>query len=280
MTAINEDQKTYWNGAGGASWVQGQEQMDRFLRPFTEELMRRAAPAPGDRVLDIGCGTGETSLLAADAVGGTGAVFGVDISQPMLDLARNRAMMAGAMHAAFSVRDAQTDELGPLADLVLSRFGVMFFEDPAAGFANMRRHAKPGGRLSFVCWQPVRENEWVTIGLGIAKKHVAFPAPPDPYAPGPFALGDIDRTLSLLAEAGWQGAAADPVKTRLYQGRDAREAVEVLMLRGPISRVMADATDAQKEAVARELTVALEANAADDGIRLGAAVWFVSARNG
>lgn len=279
MNAINADQKEFWNGAGGESWVQGQEQMDRFLRPFTEELMRRAAPAPGERVLDIGCGTGETSLLAAEAVGEKGAVFGVDISQPMLDLARNRAMMAGAMHAAFSVRDAQAEDLGPQADLVMSRFGVMFFEDTAAGFANMRRHARPGGRLSFVCWQPVRENEWVTIGLGIAKAHVAFPPPPDPYAPGPFALADIDRTLALLAEAGWQDAAADPFATTISQGGTPEAAAENLMQRGPISRAMAEASDRQKEAVMRELIVALQAKAGDEGVKLGAAVWFVSARN-
>ena len=279
MRAINLDQKEFWNGPRGESWVSGQAQMDRFLHPFTEELLRRARPARGERVLDVGCGTGETSLLVAEAVGEGGAVLGVDISQPMLDLARNRAMAAGAQRAAFALKDAQVEDLGPEADLVMSRFGVMFFEDPAAGFANMRRHARPGARLCFVCWQPVRENEWVTVGLAAAKQHVAFPPPPDPYAPGPFALADMDRTLGLLAQAGWREAAGEPFRVEISQGGSAEQAAENLMLRGPISRAMAEATQAQIDAVRRDLTAALTARAGTDDVKLGAAVWFVTARN-
>lgn len=278
MNAINQDQKEFWNGTGGESWVTGQAQMDRFLASFSDKLMALAAPRPGERVLDIGCGTGQTSLAAAEAVGGDGAVFGVDISKPMLELAASRATTQGLGNVRFDVKDAQTDDLGEPADLVMSRFGVMFFEDPAAAFANIRKHTKPGGRLAFVCWQPVRENEWVHIGLGIAKKHVAFPPPPDPYAPGPFAFADIDRTLSLLGEGGWSDAKAEPFATKLSQGGDPASAAENLMLRGPISRAVADASDAQKDAVLSELTEALKAKVTSDGVMLGAAVWLVSAK--
>lgn len=283
MTSANADQREYWNGPGGQSWSAGQAQMDRFLRPFAEGLLARAAPGLRARVLDIGCGAGETTLMAARAAGPEGAALGVDISQPLIELARARAGAEGLPNAAFMIGDAQTDALadalGTPADLVLSRFGVMFFEDPAAAFANIRRHTKPGGRLCFVCWQPVRENEWVTIGLGIAKKHVAFPPPPDPYAPGPFALADIDRTLGLLAQAGWQAPEAEPFSTRISQGATPAEAAENLMLRGPISRAMAAADAAQRAAVLEELTAALAPMAGPDGVALGAAVWFVSARN-
>lgn len=274
---INQDQKEFWNGQGGSSWVSGQEEMDRFLAPFTEQLMVHAAPADGQRVLDIGCGTGDTSLRAASAVGAAGAVHGVDISQPMLELARTRAKDARVAHATFALGDAQTDTLGDAADLVISRFGVMFFEQPVAAFKNIHAHTKPGGRMVFVCWQPVRENEWVHIGLGIAKKHVAFPPPPDPHAPGPFAFADIERTLGILGDAGWSNASAEPFAAKLNQGSSAQAAAESLMLRGPISRVMMDKTDAEKAAVMSDLTDAMTAKITDGQVMLGAGVWIVSA---
>lgn len=277
MTQINEDQKAFWNGQGGTSWVSGQEEMDRFLAPFSDELMSHAAPKSGDRVLDIGCGTGDTSLKAAVSVGGEGSVHGVDISDPMLGLAKSRAADAGLANASFAVSDAQTDDLGRDVDLVISRFGVMFFEEPTTAFANIRKAAKPGARMVFACWQPVRENEWVHIGLGVAKNHVQFPPPPDPHAPGPFAFADHERTLGLLADAGWKDAKAVPFAAKLNQGSTPENAAEGLMLRGPISRVMADATDAQKTAVMSELTAALKAKMEDGAVRLGAAIWIVSA---
>ncbi len=277
MTAINQDQKEFWNGAGGSSWVSGQEEMDRFLSPFTEQLMKHAVPAAGEQVLDIGCGTGDTSLRAATAVGTSGHVHGVDISQPMLDLAKTRAASTGAAQVTFAVVDAQSEQLGDAADLVISRFGVMFFEEPVTAFKNIHAHTKPGGRMVFICWQPVRENEWVHIGLGIAKKHVEFPPPPDPHAPGPFAFADIDRTLGILGDAGWKDASAEPFSTRLNQGSSARDGAESLMLRGPISRVMMDRTDAEKEAVLSDLADAMESKMVDGKVMLGAGVWIVSA---
>jgi len=277
MTAINQDQKEFWNGQGGATWVSGQEEMDRFLAPFSKELMARAAPANGQTVLDIGCGTGDTSLQAAAAVGASGSVLGVDISEPMLALARQRADAAGITNATFSVADAQSASLGDKADLVISRFGIMFFEEPVTAFRNIHAYTKPGGRMVFICWQPVRENEWVHIGLGIAKKHVAFPPPPDPHAPGPFAFADIDRTLGILADAGWSDAKADAFAAPLNQGSSPEAAAESLMLRGPISRVMMDKTDAEKDAVLSELAAALEAKVADGKVMLGAGVWIVTA---
>ncbi|MGD1935435.1 MAG: class I SAM-dependent methyltransferase [Candidatus Phaeomarinobacter sp.] len=277
MTAINQDQKEFWNGAGGSSWVSGQEEMDRFLSPFTEQLMKHAVPVTGERVLDIGCGTGDTSLLAAKDVGASGSVHGVDISEPMLDLARTRASNAGAAQATFALADAQSEALGDAADLVISRFGVMFFEEPVTAFQNIHAHAKPGGRMVFVCWQPVRENEWVHIGLGIAKNHVEFPPPPDPHAPGPFAFADIDRTLGILGDAGWTTASAEPFSAKLNQGSSPRAGAESLMLRGPISRVMMDRTDAEKEAVLSDLADAMESKVVDEKVMLGAGVWIVSA---
>lgn len=277
MTDVNNDQKEFWNGTGGSSWVSGQEEMESFLSPFTEQLMAHAVPAAGERVLDIGCGTGDTSLKAAKAVGDEGSVFGVDISKPMLTLAKERATAEGVAHAAFAVGDAQVDDLGAPADLVMSRFGVMFFEDPTAAFKNIHKHTKPGGRMVFACWQPVRENEWVHIGLGAAKKHVTFPPPPDPHAPGPFAFADSERTLGLLADAGWKDAKAVPYAAKLNQGSSAKAAAESLMLRGPISRVMADKNDAEKAAVMADLTAAMAEKVSDGNVMLGAAIWVVSA---
>ncbi|MFM8754728.1 MAG: class I SAM-dependent methyltransferase, partial [Phenylobacterium sp.] len=163
MAAANEAQEAYWNDLAGRTWAALQDRIDRQIRPLGLAAMDRLAPSPGETVLDIGCGCGDTSLELARRVGPEGEVLGLDISGLMLEVARRRAAEAGASALEFRQADAQVAALPGGRDAVFSRFGVMFFADPPAAFANLRRALRPGGRLGFVCWRPLAENLWMRL---------------------------------------------------------------------------------------------------------------------
>jgi len=176
----NADQVAFWNSPAGEKWVRNQAEMDMTLAPLTEMLLARAAPAPGQRVLDVGCGTGTTVLQLAGAVGPGGHVQGLDVSEPMLALARQRVAAAGAGNVDLVLDDAQTFAFDAGSrDLVFSRFGVMFFADPPAAFANLRRALVPGGRLVFVCWADLADNPWFKVPRDAAIARLG-PVPPTP----------------------------------------------------------------------------------------------------
>ena len=157
------------------------------------------------RVLDIGCGSGQTSLIAADAVGDAGQVTGVDVSRQLLELARKRAEGRGNLR--YIEADAAAYPFAPEHDLLMSRFGVMFFDDPQYAFANLCMAARPGGRLAFICWRAMAENEYAAMPFEIAKPLMPVLPPADPHAPGPFALADADRLRAILAHAGFSDIA-------------------------------------------------------------------------
>src|SRR6201992_3056409 len=177
----NKAQIDYWNGPTGEKWAKYQSVMDRTLADSAEAVLALANAQPGERVLDIGGGTGATSLLLAEAVGPGGAVTGVDVSQPMLGLARERAQ---AKNIRFIEADAATHAFQPEFDLIFSRFGVMFFVDPVAAFANIRKGADGEARLAFICWRAVNENEWASLPYSIAKPFLPEQPAVDPNAPG------------------------------------------------------------------------------------------------
>jgi len=167
VTDPNAEQVRHWNEVAGPRWVLFQERLDRELAVFAEAVLERAKPAAGEAALDIGCGCGATTLELGRRVGAKGRALGVDVSRPMLERARARAAAAGAAQVAFLAADAQTAPLEPAAfDLLVSRFGVMFFTDPTAAFANLRRALRPGGRVTFVCWQKIADNPWLLVPLG------------------------------------------------------------------------------------------------------------------
>ena len=218
----NAAQIEYWNGLPGEKWVKNQKVMDASLADATAGLMRLAAIRPGERVLDIGCGSGETSLLAASAVGAAGQVTGVDISRPLLALARHRA--EGLANLRYVEADAAHCAFAPEHDLLLSRFGVMFFDDPLSAFANIRTAAAPGGRLAFVCWRAVAENEYAAMPFEIARPLMP-PLPPfDPVAPGPFALSDSDRLRGIVDSAGFSTIGIEKLDGVMRMGATAEEA--------------------------------------------------------
>ena len=277
-TAANADQIAYWNAQVGETWVAQQDRLDRQLSPLGLTAMAALDLAADERVIDIGCGCGQTSLELAGEVGADGSVLGVDISAPMLEVARRRAAEAGLGNVQFLEADGQTHPFkSGGADALFSRFGVMFFEDPPAAFANLRKALRPGGRLAFVCWRPMTENQWMLLPLQAALKHVPPPPPPDdPFAPGPFAFADPERVRGILTAAGFTGVEIAAHDARIG-GNSLEETVELSLRVGPLSRLLGE-HPGHRDAVTVSLREALEPHAGPSGVYLSAAVWIVTAR--
>lgn len=276
----NDDQITYWNESAGLTWAAMQDKLDAQIEPLGEGAMAVLAPASGERVLDIGCGCGQTTLALAARVGPAGAVLGVDISRPMLEVARRRIAQQGLGQASVIEADAQAFAFEPGAfDAVFSRFGVMFFGDPAAAFANIRKGLKPGGRLGFVCWRSFDANPWMQAPMLAALPHLAEPPPPaDPLAPGPFAFADPERVRGILASAGFVDIHIAPQDLAIG-APTVEAAVEVALKVGPLGRLLREQPD-RTPAVVEAIRAALAQHVTDQGVRLASATWIVSARQG
>ena len=270
----NEEQIEYWNGQAGATWVEAQEQLDALLAPFNDVLLEAAEPLAALRVLDVGCGCGDTSLRLADR----GAlVTGVDISEPMLARARARASDRDAL--TFMAADAATGDLPRDQALIVSRFGVMFFDDPTAAFSNLRRAAADGGRLVFACWQKPADNPWVSVGGRAVQPFLPEPAtPPDPKAPGPFAFADADYVRDILQNAGFADVQIDGHRAPLRLGGTVDEALAFQGRVGPMARVLAELSDEAREQAQAAARDALAKHLKDDGVHLEGAIWLVRAQ--
>jgi len=278
MTIANREQAEHWNSSEQADhWVTYQEEYDRMLGPFADLVLAAAALSPGERVLDVGCGCGSTTLAAARAVGGGDAV-GVDLSAPMLAKARANAALAGLANASFEQGDAQDHQFRRLFDVLISRFGVMFFADPVAAFANMRAATRSGGRLAFVCWQSLGANEWLTVAGGALARHVPPPDPLEPGAPGMFALDEPGRILRILDDAGWRRVTVTPHETPILVGGGVLDHAVAFVRHGSLGRrMLAGADAATQDRAIQAVRDALALHVGPDGVRLGAAVWLVQA---
>jgi SAM-dependent methyltransferase len=281
-TGPNAEQITYWNETAGPRWVALQEQLDAQLGPLGEATMAHAGLAPGDRVLDVGCGCGATSIELARRVGTTGAVLGVDLSAGMLEVARARAEHAGLRNASFLQSDAQTStfERGRF-DVLFSRFGVMFFADPPAAFANLRAALRPGGRAALLCWQGIEKNPWLAVPLAVARQHVEILPPASPDAPGPFALADPDRLRGVLSAGGLSRVALEPLELRLTVGggRDLDAATDFLLQMGPTGVVLRGASDGVRARVSQAVKSALAPHATKEGVVMDSAAWIATGVN-
>jgi SAM-dependent methyltransferase len=271
----NTAQIDYWNGAAGQKWVRDADRLDKMLRPFLDAVMDAAKPKAGEVVTDIGCGGGALSL----AIAGKGASStGVDVSEPLIEVARRRAAVS-APGTRFVVADASDWTPDVPADLIVSRFGVMFFADPVRAFANIRKGAAPVGRLAFVCWRPLAENEWALAPIIAAMPFLReAPKPPEPGAPGPFAFGQSEHIDRILMEAGWKDVRISPWDGQIeLPGATAPETAEFMLEIGPLSRTIAE-QGLDPAQIKAALVARVEGLADAEGrTRLKAATWIVEA---
>jgi SAM-dependent methyltransferase len=281
MKPANAAQIAEWNGEQGRRWVQLQQQMDTMIEPFGQAALQAGAPKAGERVLDIGCGCGTTTLALARAVAPGGQVLGVDVSAPMLAVAQGLAAAAPQLPLRFVEADAATADLPPGQDLLYSRFGLMFFDQPAAALRHLRSRLRDGGRCAFVCWRAPRDNAWAMAPLVAARKALGITPPPaDPNAPGPFAFADEQRLHGLLSEAGFGAIDIRRVDVLLRLGSDAQDAADRSLRIGPVSRLAREVGVAQEPLMRQAMTQALAALAAADGsVHLGGSTWVVTAQN-
>lgn len=270
-------QREYWNSQVADEWVRNADAIDRMLVSLTDAAFEALALRGGERVLDIGCGSGATALRAADLVGESGRVVGVDISQPLLELARQRA--AGRGNVAFMEADAGVDSIPDAPfDAAFSRFGVMFFEEPVAAFANIRGAMMAGGRIVFACWRPFIENHWTAKPLAALTPLLKEPlTPADPNAPGPFALSEPEKVRRILSEAGWRDVSVAPWDGDVVIGADAEEAAAYLVKIGPCARAINE-QGLDAAAAERLLLEFLAKHEREEGVALPAACWMVGAQ--
>jgi len=270
----NNAQIEYWNGSAGDTWQQSQAQLDAMLAGLSDIAVSAANVSQGERVIDVGCGCGDTTLALAQR---GASVWGIDISQPMLALARERAV--GSENIEFSEADAAAQSFTPDHDLVFSRFGVMFFADPTAAFANLRTALNIGGRLTFICWQSPRDNPWVSVGGRAIQPLLPEGEPVDPKAPGPFAFADPQYLEGILSDAGFDNIQIESAKTELCLGATIDDAIALQSKVGPMARAISELDTEGQAAAQKAVREALAPYATDTGVMLGAAVWLVQATN-
>ncbi len=275
---FNEDQRTRWNGNEGEYWTSNQDRLDRVLAPVTAPLLEFAAPRTGSTVIDVGCGCGATTIEIARAVGPLGRIIGIDVSNRMLALAAER--LNEFSNATCLLGDAAELPLRDLdAELIVSRFGVMFFGDPVVAFGNLRTGLVAGGRLRFACWRPIYENPWLRIPLHAVYEHSPHLPKPDPEEPGPFAFGDTERVTRILKAAGFTTPSFTSldIQIDIAAGGTLEDAVIQSSAMGPAKRALADQSDDIRAAAVESIRRALEPYASAAGVNLPGAVWLVAA---
>jgi SAM-dependent methyltransferase len=276
----NEAQRRYWNTVAGPRWVASPGFRERRNQESLSLLLTAAGPRPGESVLEIGPGTGALTLPLADAVGETGRVVAVDISEPMLDAARKRADDARMANVTLLLGDAQVFAFEPASfDLATSRMGVMFFADPVAAFRNIGAALKPGGRLVFACWASLAENPHWLFSYDIALRRVGPPPPSMDREPGPLAFGDPSYVTRVLTEAGFADIAVERAHPTIICGSPEEEARQALMM-GPTARLIeaTQPSETTRQAIAAEIEAAFAAAAHSGPIRLAATIFLVAAR--
>lgn len=267
----------FWNSTMGHAWVSQQAVISDVFTSVTDVSLDAAAAKQAEHVIDIGCGTGDTLLAFARVVGPSGAVLGVDVSEPMLGFAKHRAAAATLDNAAFALADATSYAFEPRwADLVYSRFGVMFFDDPTRAFSNIRSGMKSGGRLVFVCFRTMPESSWFSVPIEAARPHVPPQPPVDPLAPGMFSFARAERVRGILTEAGFRDVALKAIDVPIH-GKDTTQSMAFITQAGPLPALLENASGEQRARATEAVRNALAANIGADGRGLNVGLWLVSA---
>lgn len=274
----NSEMLDYWNGDTAKRWVTHQAALDRAIGGFGDRGSALLAPNVGESIVDIGCGAGSTTLRLAQAVGPTGSVLGLDPSGPML--ARAREVCAAQRNTTFVCADASVHQLEPIYHALFSRFGIMFFSEPAVALRSLRQGLKPGGRLVFVCWQALSRNAWLNTPLNaILPLLPQAPEPATPHAPGPFAFADERYLKDVLLQAGFEQIRIQNVEGPLVLSDQSVEAaVEFCLLVGPCSRLLKEQGPELQSKARDVLRKELAQHSAGNCVSLGGATWLVSAR--
>ncbi len=279
----NAGMAEFWNGNGGKNWVSQEARLEASLKPFGQRAIAAGAITGGQQILDIGFGCGDTSIELAEKVGPQGQVHGVDISVAMVDAAENKAAKKGIANVSFECADAQTKAFTANSyDLIFSRFGVMFFDDPIAAFKNIYTALKPGGRLAFMCWAPRDQNAWVGLPLQVVAKHLDLPAPPAIDTPGPFSLSEEPRVSGILGAAGFANIAVETFQTPFVLGDGVDEALSFLMQLSPSGGAInnAEADDQIRGRIAVDMAELLKSYESEKGVSMNAAALLVTAHKG
>lgn len=270
-------QAAYWRQAGGQAWVDLQDLMDRLNQPICDAVVAAGFPGEGGAVLDIGCGAGATTLAMARRVGPQGRAVGVDVSAPLLEAARAAATAQGIANAEFLEGDAQTVDLGQAAyEAAISRFGVMFFSDFNAAFANLRRALQPDGKLAFACWRSPADNPLAGAPVEAAAPFLPPMPQPDPDAPGRWAFAKPDRVQGILAASGWRDIDIAPLDVPTPIAFDDLMTLSLRM--GALGNALQQADEATQAKVRAAVAERLATYETDGMVAMSSACWLVTAR--
>lgn len=272
----NEEQLALWNGVAGRAWVDAQESLDRLFKPFEDLLVAAVAARHASRVLDIGCGTGSTTLAIQRQLGAQGRCVGLDISEPMIALAHARAAREHA-HARFICADAQTHRFEPASfDMLVSRFGVMFFDDSVRAFTNLRRAAQRDAALELIAWRSPAENAFMTTAERAAAPFLPELPARRPNAPGQFAFADRNRVHTILEESGWAEIDIEPIDVACVLPE--RELVPYLTRLGPVGLILKEVDDSTRQRVVETVRAAFDPHVHGTEVRFTSACWLIGAR--
>ena len=276
----NSEQELYWNSNAGKKWVEFQDELDGLLENINDRLLQRSDIEIGERVLDIGCGTGATTMSVASMVEQGGLVVGVDISKTLLDCAISRSSNISGGRIKYTIADAQTWRFDADSfDLVTSRFGMMFFANPVLAFKNLAAALRKGGRLSFVSWANAFSNPWFAIPRDAAINQLGKPKPTSPTAPGPLAFANSDYVLSIMDEAGLDGRSVDIEQIDLLYSGSVAEAAHLASNVGPAMRIMKefDGSPTDILEIKKKVAASFQRYADNDGVRIPATLNFFQA---
>ena len=281
MSEVNKNQRDFWSGKGGDIWVERQNVMDIMLSPLGEAALNKLNFNEEENVLDIGCGCGHTTLNIAKRIEPLGNVTGLDISEPMLERAKESAVEMSITNTTFKCVDVQTEDLGDqIYSAAFSRFGVMFFEDSIAAFKNINRSLISGGCLSFVCWQSPAVNPWQSLFIQELKKFLELPSPP-PRSPGPFAFMESEYVFSILEESKFQDINIEghEAEVNMFSGRTLSDSVKDYISINPVvTEMLRDSSEDQTTEIVNSAIEAFSPYYSDKGLIFPSATWLVTAK--